>query len=226
MVPLFLDRADAARQLARQLRAFTHTPNLIILGLPRGGVPVAEEVARGLGGRLDVFLVRKLGVPTQPELAMGAIASGGVRILNPEVLPLVGITAEELEAVVRREEIEMARRESLYRGHRPLLSLAGATVILVDDGLATGSTMLAAARAVRAQKPARLVVAAPVMSQSARDLLACEADLCVAVAIPEPFYGVGAWYRDFQQLSDAEVIAALERARDREAEEPHHATHG
>jgi putative phosphoribosyl transferase len=226
MVPLFMDRADAARQLARQLRAFANTPNLIILGLPRGGVPIAEEVARALGGRLDVFLVRKLGVPSQPELAMGAIASGGVRILNPDVLPLVGITREELEVVARREEAELARREQLYRGHRPLLPLAGATVVLVDDGVATGSTMLAAVRAVRSRQPARLVVAAPVMSQSAYDLLAREADLCVAVAVLEQFYGVGAWYRDFQQLSDAEVIAALDRARERDTDEAHHAAHG
>ena len=213
MAPLFRDRADAARQLARPLRSFAHTPNLVVLGLPRGGVPVAAEVARALGGRLDLMLVRKLGVPGQPELAMGAIASGGVRILNQDVIPFLGLDQRTIDDVTRREEAELARREQAYRGHQPSLPLAGATVILVDDGVATGSTMLAALQAVKSQHPARVVVAAPVMSQSAYDLLSCEADRCVAVAVPEPFGGVGAWYEDFRQLGDADVIAAMDRAR-------------
>ncbi len=223
MAALFLDRADAGRQLASPLRHLAGLPNLVILGLPRGGVPVAAEVARALHGRLDIFLVRKLGIPFQPELAMGAVASGGVRVLNPEVLDLIALPPGTLEEVTRREQVELVRREHAYRGHRPRPPLAGATVVLVDDGVATGSTMLAALRAVRQQHPASLVVAAPVMSQQARDLLAREADLCIAVAIPEPFYGVGAWYRDFRQLTDADVLPLLEATAAAGASEVHHA---
>ncbi len=223
MVPLFSDRVDAARQLVRPLRHLAHAPNLVILGLPRGGVPVAAEVARTLGGRLDILVVRKLGVPSQPELAMGALASGGVTILDHALLSMLGLPPEALDAIIHREQAELARREQAYRGHRAPVSLAGATVVVVDDGVATGSTMLAALSAVRAQHPAQVIAAAPVMSQSAREALAREADLCVTVATPEPFYGVGAWYRDFSQLTDADVLALLDDAGRRRSEEAQHA---
>jgi putative phosphoribosyl transferase len=213
MTPLFVDRADAGRQLAGQLRHLAGRQNLIILGLPRGGVPVAFQVARALGGQLDVFVVRKLGVPGHEELAMGAVASGGVRVINAETVSGLGISPHSIEQVTTTERRELERRERAFRGDRPFPDLKNATVILVDDGVATGSTMLAAVRALRQQHPAFLVAAAPVMSESAQTALASEVDDCVSVATPEPFLGVGAWYDDFEQTSDAEVLGLLDRAR-------------
>jgi predicted phosphoribosyltransferase len=212
MEALFADRADAGRQLAARLSHLAGRRRLIVLGLPRGGVPVAFEVAQALNAPLDVFVVRKLGVPGQEELAMGAVATGGVRVVNPEVVTALRIPPEMLDRVAAAEERELARRERAYRLDRAFPDLEDATVVLVDDGVATGSTMLAALAALRQQRPAALVAAAPVMSRDARSALLEAADSCVAVAMPEPFYGVGAWYRDFTQTSDAEVLDLLGRA--------------
>jgi putative phosphoribosyl transferase len=212
MTALFADRRDAGRRLAAKLAPLAQRPHLIVLGLPRGGVPVAREVAEALGAPLEVFVVRKLGVPGHEELAMGAVASGGVRVVNAETVTALGIPQHTVDEVTAREEREVARRERAYRQDRPFPDLRDATVVLVDDGVATGSTMLAGLRALRAHRPASLVVAAPVMSRSAQAELSEEADACVSVASPEPFYGVGAWYEDFNQTSDAEVLLALEQA--------------
>jgi predicted phosphoribosyltransferase len=212
MTIIFADRREGGRQLAARLRHLAGRPNLVVLGLPRGGVPVADEVAKAIGGRLDVLVVRKLGVPGQEELAMGAVASGGVRVVNMEIVSGLGITQQIIDAATAREQREVERRERAYRGDRPFPDLRDATVVLVDDGVATGSTMLAGIRALRQHHPATLVAAAPVMSGSAHRALSREADACIVVATPEPFYGVGQWYRDFNQTSDAEVIALLQRA--------------
>lgn len=209
MHTLFNDRQDAGRQLAARLAGFRGRPDVVVLGLPRGGIPVAAEVAQALGARLDCFVVRKIGVPEEPELAMGAVASGGVRVVNTDVVQALGIERRIFDQVTEVEQREVARRERLYRGDRPFPSLTGQTVILVDDGVATGSTMSAGALALRQHEPARIIAAAPVMSLSARDALARAADECVAVATPEPFYGVATWYRDFTQTTDQEVEAAL-----------------
>lgn len=218
MSALFSDRRDAGRQLAARLRYLAGRPGLVILGLPRGGVPVAAEVANALNGQLDVFVVRKLGVPGQEELAMGAVASGAVRVLNAEIVDGLGIRPNVIDEVTARERRELERRERAYRGDRQLPELRHATVVLVDDGVATGATMLAAVRALRALGPATIVVAAPVMSTSAHAALSREADACIAVATPAPFYGVGQWFRDFAQTSDAEVLTLLDHsARQSEA---------
>jgi len=206
----FWNRVEAGRQLAVRLRRFAGRQGLVVLGLPRGGVPVAAEVARALGAPLDVFIVRKLGVPGHPELAMGAIASGGIQVLNTEVIQMLGIGRESIAAVATAEAVELERREREYRGSRPTPEFRGATVILVDDGVATGSTMRAAVEALRRLKPATIVVAAPVMSRQARAMLAREADACECVATPEPFLGVGVWYDDFTQTSDQEVTSLLD----------------
>lgn len=211
MSRLFPNRVEAGRKLSAELRHLAGS-NPLVLGLPRGGVPVAFEIARALDARLDVFVVRKLGVPGQEELAMGAIASGGVRVINPDVVEGLGIPEATIDAVASVEQRELARRERAYRGDRPYPDLRHATVILVDDGVATGATMLAGVRAIRRQGPALLVVAAPVMSVSAKHALEREADSCIALATPEPFMGVGAWYDDFGQTTDAEVVALLRTA--------------
>lgn len=208
--PLFADRRDAGRQLAERLGTYAGRSNLVVLGLPRGGVPVAYEVARALGAPLDVFVVRKIGLPHQPELAMGAIASGGIRVVNRSVVERLGISGDAFDTMAAIEEWELKRRERVYRaGRPPFPELRGATVVLVDDGLATGSTMRAAVEAVCAKQPAAVVVAAPVMSTSARAGLAQFADECVAVTPLEPMFGVGAWYVDFSQTSDHEVQQLL-----------------
>ncbi|HUO51792.1 MAG TPA: phosphoribosyltransferase [Gemmatimonadaceae bacterium] len=207
----FADRVEAGRALAAELAGWAGRDDVIVLALPRGGVPVAAEVAQALGAPLDVFLVRKLGVPGHEELAMGAIASGGEPLLNEETVRALGITPEQVARVVAAERAELARREREYRGARPAPELRGRTVILVDDGLATGSTMHAAALAVRRAEPARIIVAVPVASEDACELLRDAADEVVAVATPEPFYAVGAWYADFTQTTDAEVRALLAR---------------
>jgi predicted phosphoribosyltransferase len=183
----------------------------IVLGLPRGGVPVAFEVGRALESPLDIIVVRKLGVPWQPELAMGAIASGGVRVLDEELIRREGISPEDVEAVAAREKQEAERREQLYRAGRPALELRNRTVILVDDGLATGSTMRAAVKCVKSLQPSAVIVAVPVASRQACAYLRHVADECVCLAVPEPFGAVGEWYQDFRQTSDAEVRELLRR---------------
>jgi len=212
MFPLFADRRDAGRRLAGRLQSLTSRPNLIVLALPRGGVPVGYEVAQALGAPLDVFVVRKLGVPGHQELAMGAVASGGVRVVNQEVVRQLGVSRETFDAVTDSERRELERREREYRRGRPLPDLGGRTVVLVDDGVATGSTMLAAVHALRELGPAAVVVAAPVMSPDAQEALARVADGCESVVTPEPLIGVGMWYEDFTQTTDEEVRTLLGEA--------------
>lgn len=211
----FRDRKDAGQRLAEDLKEYASQDDVLVLGLPRGGVPVAFEVARELDAPLDVFLVRKLGVPTQPELAMGAIASGGVRILNEDVVAQLGITEDAIARVAADEQEELERRERAYRGDRPEPQLDGRTVLLVDDGLATGSTMRAAVAAVRAGNPAELVVAVPVAAPETCDAFRDSVDAVVCSITPEPFRSVGTWYEEFSQTTDEEVRSLLERA-DRE----------
>lgn len=205
----FRDRREAGRQLAELLRSYEHDEHVIVLGLPRGGVPVAYEVAQALDAPLDVFVVRKLGVPGHEEYAMGAIASGGIRVLNHDAIRDLHLPIEAVNAVERAERTELERRERLYRDGRPAPVLRGRTVILVDDGLATGSTMLAAVAAVRTQEPKSVVVAVPVASREACDALRRRADACLCVSNPDPFYGVGLWYLDFTQTTDDEVRRLL-----------------
>ncbi len=207
---LFRDRADAGRQLLQRLGAYKGRPDVLVLGLPRGGLPVAYEVARGLGAPLDVFVVRKLGVPGQEELAMGAIATGGVRVVNRDVVEALLIPPAVLDRVAEQERRELERRERSYRGDRPEPEVAGRTVILVDDGLATGSTMRAAVAALRQQGPARIVVAVPVAAPSTCEELRREVDEILCFATPEPFMAVGRFYDDFSQTTDEEVRERLE----------------
>jgi len=207
----FKDRRDAGRALAKALEAWRGRPGLLVLGLPRGGVPVASEVARALGAPLDVLVVRKLGHPGQEEFAMGAIASGGVRYLDESTLAWP-VPAAEIEAVVEREQVELARRERLYRGERAPLALEGRVLLLVDDGLATGATMRAAVMAVRAGRPQRIVVAVPVASREALQSVGSVADEVVCVFTPAHFRAVGQWYEDFGQTSDEEVCRLLAKA--------------
>lgn len=202
---LFTDRADAGRQLAAKLERYAGRDDVIVLALPRGGVPVGYEVARSLGAPLDVFLVRKLGVPGHEELAMGAIASGGMRVLNEGVVGQLGIPQRVIDEVAEEEQRELERREREYRDDRPPPAIRGKVVILVDDGLATGSTMRAAVAAVRRLGPARVVVAVPVGAADTCDLLGEEADEAVCAREPEPFYAVGVWYENFSQTTDEEV---------------------
>lgn len=206
----FADRVEAGRALAGLLGRWTDLPNVLVLALPRGGVPVARAVANSLGAPLDLFLVRKLGVPRHEELAMGAIASGGEPMLNEELVRSLRIAPDELASVIERERAELERRGREYRGARAAPELRGRTVILVDDGLATGSTMLAAVLAVRAAAPGRIIVAVPVASAEAAQLLRGAADEVVTVMTPEDFQAVGAWYTDFTQTTDDEVRAMLE----------------
>jgi putative phosphoribosyl transferase len=206
---LFRDRADAGRQLLARLEDYRGRPDVLVLGLPRGGIPVAYEVARGLGVPLDVFLVRKLGVPGQEELAMGAIASGDVRVINRGVVDALRIPPDVLDRVAAQESRELQRRRRQYRGDRPEPDVRGRTVILVDDGLATGSTMRAAVAALRQQGPARIVVAVPVAAPSTCEELRREVDQIVCPATPEPFMAVGRFYDDFSQTTDDEVTTLL-----------------
>lgn len=205
----FRDRVEAGELLADSLETYRDRDDVIVLALPRGGVPVAAEIARRLHVPFDVFVVRKLGVPGHEELAMGAIASGGVRLVNDDVVVPLGIPPNVIDSVARSEQLELARREQLYRGARAPIVLTGKTVILVDDGLATGSTMRAAVMAVRQQQPARIVVAVPVGARDTCDGLAREADAVVCLRTPDPFVAVGLWYRDFTPTSDSEVRALL-----------------
>jgi predicted phosphoribosyltransferase len=208
---LFRDRSDAGRQLASKLMRYANRDDVVVLALPRGGVPVGYEVARALHAPLDVFVVRKLGVPGHEELAMGAIASGGVRIFNDSVLSRVAISEAEVEEVSAREEEELRRREQAYRDGRSPLDLEGRIVILVDDGLATGSTMRAAVESLRRHKPGWVVVAVPVGAPETCAEFKEVADDAVCATTPEPFYAVGLWYADFTQTSDEEVRDLLAR---------------
>lgn len=208
----YQNRADAGRQLASKLTRYAHQPDVLVMALPRGGVPVAYEVAKALGAPLDIFLVRKLGVPGHEELAMGAIASGGVRVLNTWVVEQLGLSDETIDAVAAEELRELERRERLYRGERPAPEVRGRTVILVDDGLATGSTMRAAVAALRRQQPARIVVAVPVGSRETCAEFQDEADETVCAQTPRPFRAVGLWYEDFAQTTDEEVGQLLQQA--------------
>jgi putative phosphoribosyl transferase len=208
----FQDRVDAGRELAGDLSAYANRPEVQVLALPRGGVPVGYEVARALNAPLDVFLVRKLGVPGHEELAMGAIASGGVRILNGEVVRMTGVTQAQIAAVAADETQELERREREYRQGRPAPDVHGRTVLLVDDGLATGSTMRAAAAALKEQRPKRLVVAIPVAARETCEAFQAEVDAVVCAITPEPFQAVGLWYEDFSQTTDDEVRELLRKA--------------
>ena len=212
----FRDRSEAGELLAAQLTAYANQPNVLVLGLPRGGVPVAAQVARLLNAPLDVFVVRKLGLPGHPELAMGAIASGGVRVFNSDVVNAFRIPDEVINAVTAAEFQELQRRERSYRDDLPPPEVEGKTVIVVDDGIATGSTMLAAISALRQINARRIVVAAPTIARASYDDLRTECDEVVAVIVPAEFYGVGQWYQDFTQTTDEEVQRLLGQLRHRD----------
>jgi len=211
----FIDRRQAGRELAAKLRAYRGRDDVIVLALPRGGVPVAFEIAEALDAPLDIFVVRKLGMPGHPEFAMGAIASGGVRVLSEDVIRWYGIPKSAVEAVARQELAELERREREYRQGRLMIALRHRTVMLVDDGLATGSTMRAAVQAVRLQQPARVIVAVPVGAPETCAELADITDETVCARTPEPFSAVGLWYRDFSQTTDDEVRALLSQHAER-----------
>ncbi|HYT76166.1 MAG TPA: phosphoribosyltransferase [Vicinamibacterales bacterium] len=207
----FTDRREAGKVLASKLRQYAGRPDVVVLALPRGGVPVAFEVAEALEAPLDIFLVRKLGMPGHAEFAIGAIASGGVRVVNTEVVRWYGIPEQAIEQIAREEQAELERRDREYRQGRPLPDLSGHIVILVDDGLATGSTMRAAVQAVRQHHPARVIVAVPVGAPSTCAEFDGVSDETVCARMPEPFSAVGQWYRDFSQTSDDEVRALLQQ---------------
>lgn len=206
---IFKDRIDAGRALAEAVARRVAESDVCVLALPRGGVPVAAEVARRLGAPLDVLVVRKIGAPGQPELAVGALASGDVLVMNDALTPYFSGAEEAIEATVRRERAELARRERAYRGERPPLEVKGRTAILVDDGIATGSTMRAAIQALRERQARRIIVAVPTAPPDACEILRESADEVVCVDTPEPFIAVGRWYRDFEQTTDEEVRALL-----------------
>jgi predicted phosphoribosyltransferase len=209
----FRNRSEAGRVLAGHLQQYAGRDDVVVLALPRGGVPVGAEVAGALGAPLDVFIVRKLGVPGHEELAMGAVASGGVRVLNDDVVRALHLDARVIERAAERELAELHRRERSYRGDRPDPDLTGRTVILVDDGLATGSSMRAAVKALAVRRPARLVVAVPIAARDTCAALLREADEVVCAVTPEPFHAVGLWYQDFTQTTDEEVHALLDAGR-------------
>ena len=211
MVP-FKDRKDAGKKLAQKLSAYSERPNGLILALPRGGVPVAYEVALSLRIPVDIFIVRKLGVPGREELAFGAIASGGVRVLNGDVVRILSIPDEVINFVAKREFQELQRREQLYRGNRPAPDVRNRTVILIDDGLATGASMRAAVAGLRALHPARIVIAVPTAAPEACEAFQSEVDEIICAVTPELFYGVGRWYEDFSQVTDEEVRTLLQEA--------------
>lgn len=214
---LLRDRSAAGQTLVEPLQRYARRPDVIVLALPRGGVPVAYEVATALEVRLDLMLVRKLGIPSQPEFAMGAIGSGGVQVINKDILRAHRVAPTSLDAVIAREKRELSRREQAYRGDRPTVQLEDQVVILVDDGIATGASMRAAIQAVRAQGPARVVVAVPVASLDMAETLRCEVEEVVCPLTPEWLASVGYWYTDFSQTSDEDVIDLLQRAWQREA---------
>jgi predicted phosphoribosyltransferase len=202
---IFANRQDAGRQLAAALGDLAGVSGVLVLGLPRGGVPVAHEVAEAIGAPLDVFVVRKLGAPHQPELALGAVASGGIIVLNDEIVRQLGVDRTQLDSIVASERAVVSERDGAYRGDRPALAVEGRTVVVVDDGLATGATMRVALAALRAQNAGALVAAAPVAPPEVVAMLEDEADRVVVLAAPERFIAVGAWYRDFRQVTDDEV---------------------
>jgi putative phosphoribosyl transferase len=208
----FEDRFDAGKFLAQQLKHHAGDPNLVVLALPRGGVPVAYEVARALDTPLDVFVVRKLGAPGYEELAMGAIATGGVCVFNDEVVHHLGVSESWIQAAIEEQGEELRRREALYRGDRPPLDIQNKNVILIDDGLATGASMRAAVRALRQRKPASITVAVPIGAADTCDQFRSQAEEVVCARTPEPFHAVGAWYRDFTQTTDDQVRELLDRA--------------
>ncbi|TAM81409.1 MAG: phosphoribosyltransferase [Acidobacteria bacterium] len=207
---MFQNRTEAGRKLASKLSSYCGWPDVLVLALPRGGVPVGAEIARALHVPLDVFVVRKLGVPWNPELAMGAVATGGVRVLDEDIVQSLAIPPEEIAKVAAGEEIELERRERAYRGGRVRHTIAGKKVILVDDGIATGSTMRAGVAALRKLQPARVVVAAPVASHASCTMLRRVADEVVCVIEAEDFFAIGEWYEDFTQLTDDDVQNLLE----------------
>ncbi len=208
----FLNRREAGSELAHQLLQYADRSDVIILALPRGGVPVAYEVSLALKAPLDVLIVRKLGLPGREELAIGAIASGGIQILNQDIVHALGIDQGVINSVLQQELQELARREQIYRGNRPAPEIKDHTVIIIDDGLATGASMRAAVRAARTQSPARIVVAVPAAAPQAIDLLQPEVDEIIYVIAPDPFDGVGRWYEDFSQTTDEEVSSLLDNA--------------
>lgn len=208
----FKDRRDAGRILARKLSVYADQTDVIVLALPRGGVPVAYEVALALNVQLDIFLVRKLGLPGREELAIGAIASGGIRVLNEDIIRVLSVPEEVINIVARNELQELERREHVYRGSQPALDVRNRKVILIDDGLATGASMRAAVVGVRAQQPARIVIAIPAAAPELCNAFQFEVDEMVCAMTPEPFYGLSRWYEDFSQTTDAEVRMFLEEA--------------
>jgi predicted phosphoribosyltransferase len=210
---LFNDRVDAGRKLAKDLLKYANRSDVLILALPRGGVPVAFEVAKELNVKMDVFIVRKLGVPGNEELAMGAIASDNIRVLNEDVVMSFQIPERVIDMVAENERKELERRERAYRGDRPKPEIEGSTVILIDDGLATGATMRAAAAALKTKNPAKIVIAVPTAAPDICEIFRKEVDEIICLATPEPFYGVGAWYEDFSQTTDKEVCELLDKAR-------------
>jgi len=209
---IFINRQEAGRRLASHLGKYADRPDVIVLGVPRGGVAVAFEVAKTLHRPLDVFVLRKLGVPGHEELAFGAIGSGGVRVLNSDVVEELGLSARDISRVTRTERYELERREQMFRGDRPPLDVYERVVILVDDGIATGASARAAIAALRQMKPTAIVIATPVAPLRTCNLLQPEVDELVCLEMPEPFYGVGQFYQDFTQVSDEEVTELLDRA--------------
>ena len=210
---LFTDRVDAGKKLAKELSKYANRSDVLILALPRGGVPVAFEVAKELNVKMDVFIVRKLGVPGNEELAMGAISSDNVLVLNEDIVKSFQIPERVINMVAGNELKELERREHTYRGDRPKPEISGSTVILIDDGLATGATMRAAASAIKTKNPAKIVVAVPTGAPDTCELFKREVDEVICIATPEPFYGVGAWYGNFSQTTDEEVCELLDKAR-------------
>lgn len=217
MIRRFRNRTEAGQELAKKLSAYTNRPDVIVLALPRGGVPVAFEVAKALNVPLDLCLVRKLGVPRQTELAMGAIGMGGVMVLNQEVMQCLGLSEDIINAVAVREREELARRDRVYRGNRPIPDLYNRTIILIDDGIATGSTLRAAIATLQSQEPKAIVVAVPVAPLSTCNLLQGDVAEVICLATPEPFYAIGQWYDDFSQTADEEVCHLLQRSTHRPA---------
>ena len=215
MLTQFRDRKEAGKLLAAQLAAYANQQDVIVLALPRGGVPVGFEIAQALHVPLDVIVVRKLGVPGQEELAMGAIATGGIRILNKDVVQFLNIPDEVIDHVTAHELQELERREHRYRGEHPAYDISGRKVILVDDGIATGATMHAAVAAIKQRHPSRIIIAVPTAAHSTCDEFAAEVDEVICVIRPEPFIAVGYWYRQFSQTSDEEVRSLLEQANQR-----------